>query len=535
MKKYPCIVALHRAIGTDAAAATASAFWSLPQKHQRHQHHQPCKGAAPQFAVDPADEPQETAEPALGKRKRPGAMNGSYVRVPLEGEDVDVDDEEEEVGGADEDEQGAMADGDEDGDLPADASPTMREAIVTEGRVYLSEGIWDWQAALEQAAFEEGYAAHRAQAIVDSGEQREEDGANVGQATNMTGDVEPEAYQAGLDAMGACWEANRDWYGVYAWYGWDQEGQKVERPRKMMRIDPYAPLATVVAEEGREGYDGTQREAVGCVGDAGGAVAEDVIGVALDAEAVVTEDSRNSSVNGVAAADGGMEEGEMEEGEMADDVVVKDVGPADHMALEPATAILGKSFNLNELLEDVAQIADEELDALYGGENGRVEHETYAFGMEVEKDVVYDESELTSEEIVIQRWSVNWRKQREVEVKREREAAEQREKEAASRAQKEADGLLFRQTLEYKQAAYPALYGDAANRIIKLETALTEAFEASGGFGEVAGTQPLLGASRRRDNLGKLAIRNGTKTNSPATVAAKPSGRVLWPVLPIRL
>ncbi|KAJ3328023.1 hypothetical protein HDU76_010728 [Blyttiomyces sp. JEL0837] len=121
-----------------------------------------------------------------------------------------------------------------------------------------------------------------------------------------------------------------------------------------------------------------------------------------------------------------------------------------------------------------------------GGGNGWKDDR---IGMEVEKDVVYDEADLTPEEIQIQRWSVSWRIQRAQEVRLEEEA-KQREQEAQLRAAAaEKAEMAYRRTKAYKLQTYPHIFGSTnADTIIALEASLNRAFAQTGGRGTASGS-----------------------------------------------
>ncbi|TPX77199.1 hypothetical protein CcCBS67573_g01515 [Chytriomyces confervae] len=115
------------------------------------------------------------------------------------------------------------------------------------------------------------------------------------------------------------------------------------------------------------------------------------------------------------------------------------------------------------------------------------------FGMEVERDLVYDESELTPEEIEIQRWSVAWKQKRALEKAQEQEMERMRSEEQEMLAKKAEEFTRERQSVSYKKRTYPGLYGslDAANRIIALEQEVQRRFDASGGVGIVPPVIPI--------------------------------------------
>ncbi|KAI9324694.1 hypothetical protein DFJ73DRAFT_871702 [Zopfochytrium polystomum] len=75
--------------------------------------------------------------------------------------------------------------------------------------------------------------------------------------------------------------------------------------------------------------------------------------------------------------------------------------------------LVGKVWSIDELLREVANLDDAEFFEEPEGGVGVSRSRLQRYGMTVERDVVYDESELTPEEIAIQRWSVEWRKTRE--------------------------------------------------------------------------------------------------------------------------
>ncbi|KAJ3228549.1 hypothetical protein HDU81_006120 [Chytriomyces hyalinus] len=186
------------------------------------------------------------------------------------------------------------------------------------------------------------------------------------------------------------------------------------------------------------------------------------------------------------------------------------------------------------------------------------------FGMEVERDLVYDESELTPEEIEIQRWSIAWKQKRALEKAQEQEIERMKSEQQEMLAKKAEEFTRERQTTSYKKRTYPGIYGslDAANRIIALEQEVQRRFDASGGVGIVPPVIPIGETEQlkwykelygRRKHIvdydtnedemeeGEVELEEGEELESPGggedrSLVWDGSGkqRVLWPVLPIR-
>ncbi|KAI8842838.1 hypothetical protein BJ741DRAFT_592024 [Chytriomyces cf. hyalinus JEL632] len=184
------------------------------------------------------------------------------------------------------------------------------------------------------------------------------------------------------------------------------------------------------------------------------------------------------------------------------------------------------------------------------------------YGMEVERDLVYDESELTPEEIEIQRWSVAWKQKRALEKAQEQEMERMKNEQQEMLAKKAEEFTRERKSVSYKKRTYPGIYGslDAANRIIALEQEVQRRFDASGGVGIVPPVIPIGETEQlkwykelygRRKHVadactndgemeeGEVELEEGEEVESPGgdgSLIWDGSGkqRVLWPVLPIR-
>ncbi|KAJ3411136.1 hypothetical protein HDV05_002700 [Chytridiales sp. JEL 0842] len=113
------------------------------------------------------------------------------------------------------------------------------------------------------------------------------------------------------------------------------------------------------------------------------------------------------------------------------------------------------------------------------------DEEDIEYDMLVPKDIIYPESELTPAEIEIQRFSIAYRaelaarKQKELESEKlEMEALKRQE--MVARFEKERE-----KTFAYKKEVYEGFYGKGAGayKVIQLESALQEAFERNGGEG----------------------------------------------------
>ncbi|KAJ3103765.1 hypothetical protein HDU97_009861 [Phlyctochytrium planicorne] len=271
------------------------------------------------------------------------------------------------------------------------------------------------------------------------------------QVTNWTNDT----YNAGMEAVSVHWEPNRSFYGAHGWYGHDQahQGSVIERPRKFSRIQPYAGSFEPLA------------------------AGEDTTDINADTPTV-------------------------------------EVQPIE---------VVGHTFTLDELLEDVATIPDSEIlevavgqivDEDVSGEIGDIVN-GQLIGMEVERDVVYDESELTPEEIEIQRWSISWK-----------------ESHAKDAKVLEDMKLAYQNSHAFKSRTYPARYGSHSEDIITLETKINRIFQETGGSGTVGGTEPILEDDNEGPTTGRK--RAAKKERNPQGKIEADSRRVLWPVLPIR-
>ncbi|KAJ3075672.1 chitin deacetylase [Podochytrium sp. JEL0797] len=177
-----------------------------------------------------------------------------------------------------------------------------------------------------------------------------------------------------------------------------------------------------------------------------------------------------------------------------------DADPFSSGAASPETASVaapeefevGTSFAITELFS----LANSAKKSRHGNEE--------VVGMEVEKDAVYDESELTPEEIEIQRWSVAWKAQRAIEMQHEESLKLQLKNIAQQQELLHSETALHQQTYAYKSQAYPSLYGgaEAAELIISLEAEVQRLFELSGGVGSVPAVIPK--GEKGKEYYGKL-------------------------------
>ncbi|KAJ3213834.1 hypothetical protein HDU67_002377, partial [Dinochytrium kinnereticum] len=491
--RFPILESIHRTLSTPYAAATVASVWSA-------------------LVALNADQRKSQGSERKRKRSSPEKVEASVSDMEEDGVDSEAEVEERD--------EPCEATKLNDGTIPGsncDHPPPHLFPCA----IYHSESIWHYQSEQERVAFESG-----CRAVTD-------DTSDMTQWNEVT-------YNAGMEAVADMWEPNRRRYGVFGWYGWDQEDGRglVERPKKFVRIHVYEPSNCVVV--GGEGGVGEGKD--------GGA---EVDGMMVNCTSVEEGEAIDSTPP--------FEEGKQEEGAGAE-------------------AIVGATFTIGELLDDVSNIPDAELNDVSVGviaeeeedegewQNGPVDMSV--FGMEVERDVVYDESELSKEEIEIQRWSISWRKYWAEEKKRQQDELDLKEKEEQENLGMEQALAAFRKTHEYKSRTYGALYGDKALEIIALEDELEHRFLLSGGYGTVGGTQPIgeggnYSAARgegrsvvpgrvlaRADTVVKKQERSGDAEEGEleegeveegeaeivddGEVGRKRVRRVLWPVLPIR-
>ncbi|KAJ3131846.1 hypothetical protein HK100_005939 [Physocladia obscura] len=242
-------------------------------------------------------------------------------------------------------------------------------------------------------------------------------------------------------AIALMWEPNREWYGIHAWWTWDQytnpgavftiNDSSFDRPTKFVKVNDCSNQLGMKNDE-------------------------------FEFEAAVSESIINDDSNKLDIA-----------------------APFEHIEL-----LAGKEFTITELFEP-----EEPKSSNLNKNRRRNKSKTDSdilIGMEVERDVIYDESELTQEEIEIQRWSIAWKAKRVAEIAEE----QAQEKSAVESSRKLVREQLAKahheQSYAYKTVVYPSLYGEEKTElIITLEAEMQKKFEECGGAGNVQHLVPI--------------------------------------------
>ncbi|KAJ3025075.1 UNVERIFIED_CONTAM: hypothetical protein HDU68_007484 [Siphonaria sp. JEL0065] len=147
---------------------------------------------------------------------------------------------------------------------------------------------------------------------------------------------------------------------------------------------------------------------------------------------------------------------------------------------------VGQTFSVTELFAPIETSSSKP-----NRKSRHTHNDDVLIGMEVDRDLIYDESELTPEEIEIQRWSIAWKAKRAAEIKQEEE---EKLRDALLKQEQEQTNLeraLLEQSYAFKAKTYPGVYGDASSVIIKLEAEIQKHFEESGGVGSVPELIPI--------------------------------------------
>ncbi|KAJ3352366.1 hypothetical protein HDU83_008131 [Entophlyctis luteolus] len=363
--------------------------------------------------------------------------------------------------------------------------------------VLADDAVWEWQSAQEQAMLASLSNASYA-------EQHHGDHDALNGATDSDASI----------AVAMMWEPHRAWYGSHAWWAFDQTEQQ--------REDGIA-----------SGLDAAHFQTH----------VENTDGILLCAEEPPRKILR---VTNEPDYENGPAKQHSEDNSVDADTVIPvgTVIPIDVLLVSETTADHSPSKSRKKRRQNKVGPADIPLD-----------HDEL-IGMEVQRDIVYDESELTPEEIAIQRWSIAWREKRAAENAQEL-AEKMRQLEESHKHEQELLRRAHEQhTYAHKSTIYPSIYGTKANLIIQLEAQLHKRFEESGGVGY---TQHIVAVGEEHESYNKVPRRalisssemvskceNSIGSDSMVEdgelaeegeigeIAEMTATRVIWPVLPIR-